>query len=1317
MDANIPGEPLPAGVHERPLESEPSEATFVYPNFLRGTGRPQLDTDRELPATAPSSPASPGTPAAMASSPPPGDPLSATFTDLAADALAEALADAPAATFVDLSAGALAEALALADAPAATFTDLPASALADAPADPLAPAPGAAFSPPSAESLPPPAESLAPSHVGPVGAAFVSAPAGPALFSQAMPVQALLSRPASAALPMTGAHPAFGFPGGGDNPGPEPVLLPGSIVGRYAIHSHVSTRGAGALYRAHDPRLGRDVALQVWRASSYLPAAASPAGMRFLLQARTLAQLSHPHVLALLDVGAVGPSVFVAMETFQGVPLDRWLAGAPRKLARILDVFVKAGRGLAAAHGAGLLHRDFQPAHVLVGKGNDVRVVDFGLTAALAPAPGATHARTDLGADPAMAPGAALPRRAASSITDLELGEFGRDEAATEIDISVRDAPPTEIDMDPDRVFRQVHGDTERRAGDPAPPPPSPYAAPEQHAGGPATARSDQFSFCAVLYEALCGVKPFAGDTAAALLDSIRAGQLSPPDPGHASRIDVPTWLQAVLLRGLAAAPEARYESMDALLAELDAGRTRRRRQLRWAAIIAGALGSFAVGAAYATMDDDPCETAAARLGAVWNDQVIQSMASAFAATGAADAEGAHARVAGVLDDYARSWSDMHANACADAGTGDARAARPKTEPTTEPMTEAAIEAERADRLQCLSDRLRSLQALTGALTTDVDRAVVENAVAAAARLPSIEACASAAGRRAPAPEDERAQAELATLQAELAAAATQVDLGRHEGLAAQARALLGRAEDIEHAPGQARAHRLLARLQSAAAEHGQAEVSLRQALRLAEQGQDDDLAAELWVDLVESIGLAQGRHDEARAARPAAEAAVARARAPDVHRAALFGRMAVVLGHLGQDDEARALGERALGLVAKTSGPDSVNELEPLEALGQALQLQGRHRDAVAPLQRALTLTERYFGRAHVRQVPALMHLGASHLALGQPESALERFAQARDIEEAYHGPRSARMAEIATEMGRALCRQGKHEQAVAPLERAVEIGTELHGAEHPRITPALLVRAELEAARGEHEQARQVLERVLAIRERRLGAEHPDAAGVRARLGHVLVELGDRERAQALLEDALAALERAHGENHLALAPALSGLGALWREHRSEKRARRFLERLVGILRQHLGEDHPAVAAADAELGEALLVLERAAAARPAFERARDVLEAEGRAPTPVLARVLTGLAECELAADAPEQAVPLLERALTVHGELPGDPVHLARTRFALARALWAGRADRTRALTFGQQAEQALAGLGPRASRELEAVREWLESDRP
>jgi serine/threonine protein kinase/tetratricopeptide (TPR) repeat protein len=1167
---------------------------------------------------------------------------------------------------------------------------------------------------PAAEEPPPltpppamlPRPEQPPAMLPPVMQPPVAPPLATSLAAQSSPAR---PQPAigSAAIAFTGAHPAFGAAAGAEPSGPEPILLPGSIVGRYAIHSHIGTRGAGALYRATDPRLGREVVLQIWRASTHLPAAASPAGMRFLQQARSLARITHPNVLALYDVGAVGPSVFITMETLQAPTLDRWLVEAPRKLRRILDVFSKIGRGLAAAHAAGVYHRDFGPEHVLVGKAGEVRVMDFGLTRALAAALRTGEAQVDVRApgEASAAPGA--QRRARSSVTDLELGDFGQ-EGATEIDISLREAMPTEIDMDHDRVFgaEDESDSTERflRRGDGrsagAAVPLSPYAAPEQYSGGAVTGRSDEFSFCAALYHAVAGVEPFAGDGPEAILDSIRAGRLTPPAPGR----ELPPWLDALLRRGMSAAPEERHESMDALLTELDTGRTRRLRQIRRVAIAVAVLGSFALGAFYATVDDDACAGSQARIDAVWNEGVVKAMAAAFDASGAPEAQATHTRVVALLDGYARSWLDMTRDACDDTRE-------------RETQSKAAL----TDRMQCLSERLRSLQALTRALSATAERSAVENAVGAAALLPSIESCAEA-GRQTAAPTrdedgDDQARARITALQTELADAAAQVDLGQHDRVADAARALLERARASERPALQARAHLLQARIQGARAEHAQAEASLRQALPLAEQAGDVDLAAELWIQLVASVGLAQGRHEEALALRGAAEAAVARARVPAVYEAELLGRLAMVLTHLGRHDQARALLDRVPPLLARTRGPESVNEIAPLETLGALLQRQGQHREALEPLERALALTERHFGREHIRQIPVLMALGASHLALGQPESALSSFAHARDIEQSFHGPDTARAAEIALEIGRAHYWQGLYEQALAALERALELGTKLHGADDPRLAPALRLLAEARAARGEHDQAREILERLLAICERKLGAEHPDTLQARARLGGVLVELGQGDRARALLESALAALESVRGEDHPDLAEALSGLGALWREDGGEKRARRYLDRLVAIERKHHGSEHLAVATAQGLLGEVLLLAERPAAAKASFARARAILEAESRAPTPMLARVLTGLALCELATEQAGNAIPLLERALTIHTERPGDPLYLARTRFALARALWSTRADRTRALTLGQQADEALTRLGPRAEADLAAVKKWLESDGP
>src|SRR5262249_2664274 len=137
--------------------------------------------------------------------------------------------------------------------------------------------------------------------------------------------------------------------------------------------------GMGVIYAAYDPELCRKVALKLMRpeTSALLPAAQARA--RLLREARAMAQLSHPNVVAVHDVGAAGDDVFIAMEHVEGRPLSHWLEDGNRPWREILDIFLQAGRGLAAAHAAGILHRDFKPGNVLVGKDARARVTDFGL--------------------------------------------------------------------------------------------------------------------------------------------------------------------------------------------------------------------------------------------------------------------------------------------------------------------------------------------------------------------------------------------------------------------------------------------------------------------------------------------------------------------------------------------------------------------------------------------------------------------------------------------------------------------------------------------------------------------------------------------------------------------------------------------------------------------------------------------------------------------------------------------------------------------------------------------------------------------------
>ncbi len=163
---------------------------------------------------------------------------------------------------------------------------------------------------------------------------------------------------------------------------PLVALPPGTRLGRYEIVEVLGSGGMGVVYRARDPALGRDVAVKLIHQYRAYLSDAGDREARLLREAQALARLSHPNVVAAYDVGTHDDAVFVAMELIAGVSLAAWLTGR-RGFREVLDVLLAAGRGLAAAHAAGVLHRDFKPANVMVSP-DRVRVVDFGLARAAA---------------------------------------------------------------------------------------------------------------------------------------------------------------------------------------------------------------------------------------------------------------------------------------------------------------------------------------------------------------------------------------------------------------------------------------------------------------------------------------------------------------------------------------------------------------------------------------------------------------------------------------------------------------------------------------------------------------------------------------------------------------------------------------------------------------------------------------------------------------------------------------------------------------------------------------------------------------------
>jgi serine/threonine protein kinase/tetratricopeptide (TPR) repeat protein len=175
-------------------------------------------------------------------------------------------------------------------------------------------------------------------------------------------------------------------PGGGtlvggavDPASGETDFEPGATLGRYVVLARMGSGGMGVVYAAYDPQLDRRIALKLMHQRGADEAQAEHASRRMLAEAKAMAQLSHPNVITVHDVGTIDGRVFIAMEFVEGVPLTQWMRQTGRDWQQQLEVFIKAGRGLEAAHAAGLVHRDFKPDNVLVGADGRVRVLDFGL--------------------------------------------------------------------------------------------------------------------------------------------------------------------------------------------------------------------------------------------------------------------------------------------------------------------------------------------------------------------------------------------------------------------------------------------------------------------------------------------------------------------------------------------------------------------------------------------------------------------------------------------------------------------------------------------------------------------------------------------------------------------------------------------------------------------------------------------------------------------------------------------------------------------------------------------------------------------------
>jgi tetratricopeptide (TPR) repeat protein/predicted Ser/Thr protein kinase len=380
-------------------------------------------------------------------------------------------------------------------------------------------------------------------------------------------------------------------------------LPPGTRVGRYVVLKKLGAGGMGVVYAAHDEDLDRRVALKFLQEEMRGSYSSGAAVQRLQREAQVMAKLSHPNVVAVFDVGTFDGQVFLAMELVDGLSLRSWLEAKPRTAREIVSAYVQAGRGLEAAHAAGILHRDFKPENVIVDTTGRVRVLDFGV------------ARID-------------------------------DSLATHRDLSLT---ATKLASSPTLTPLTTEGEI---VGTPA------YMAPEQLQGKRADTRSDQFAFSVSLYEALYGERPHAGIILPELIANVVAGRVKPA-PGGAK---VSRGLRVLLLRGLRPHPDDRFASMGDLLAALEKQLHVRRSVLVGAVAIAA--GAAALVVALRPTHPALCVGAEQEIAQSWGDKQRADVERALLASGSTRAKDVWGRVRLKLDDYAARWAAMRTESC-----------------------------------------------------------------------------------------------------------------------------------------------------------------------------------------------------------------------------------------------------------------------------------------------------------------------------------------------------------------------------------------------------------------------------------------------------------------------------------------------------------------------------------------------------------------------------------------------------------------------------------------------------------------------------
>ncbi len=767
-------------------------------------------------------------------------------------------------------------------------------------------------------------------------------------------------------------------------------LQPGTQAGRYMILSRLGRGGMGVVYKAYDPELDRRVALKLLSVKAGSGSLADRARERLLREAKALAQLSHPNVVAAYDVGTLGQDVFVAMELVEGWTLKEWIVQKQPTVWEKVAVLQAAGLGIAAAHEAGLIHRDIKPDNIIVGQDGRVRVLDFGL------------ARVAVSEETARAK--PIAERNSEPLISGELTSGG----------SFLDTPMTQAGA---------------IVGTPG------YMAPEQYRGEATDEQTDQFSFCVTLYELLYGQRPWRAKKYGALKAKVLAGEMEAP-PAAAK---VPASYRRIVMRGLALAKQDRYGSMASLLAELGRDpRVARRKKLSLALIVLLVVGAFTGAYALQAKKQQLCQGAKSKLAGVWDQKIKRKVEEKFIATGRSNGQDTYQRVAKALDSYAESWVAMSSDAC--------RATHFRGEQSGELLD---LRMNCLDRRLAELSALVALfgHDLDGAVLDKAVTAVL--GLRSLAACADKEALAAAY----PPPDDPKAKMRVQDLSRQIGSAAALLQTGGYRAGAELAVEIVQAAEQLAYPPAQAEALSLLGYLQSSAGQSQAAVRTFRQAIGQASAARDDLLFAQSVIGLMGVLGCELGRYQEALSLETIASALVDRAGGNADLGAKISNILGIIFKRKGELEQARKHYQIALATLEKAHGPEHLSVATTLNNLGNLLLELEQAPAAARPYQRALAIRQKILGADHPDVAMTMNNMGGMYLRQEQFELAIKHYRFALKKWRQVLGESHPNVGGALGNLGNVYLRQDDYQKAEKYYRQALAIWQGAFGADHPMV------------------------------------------------------------------------------------------------------------------------------------------------------------------------------------------------------------------------------------------------------------------------